>query len=266
MWGGGTGTYLLSNPIQMAEAALLVDARYESQLNAAVLKSVDIIGMTTTGAASLSRTLRALEPEVVVIEEAAAVLEAHIASVLTPATQHLILIGDHQQLRPAVTEYTLAQCNALDVSLFERLVVAGAPHVTLSSQRRMHPEIAELITPTIYPTLASDPSTLTRPSPRGMFHRVFFWDHAVNEDGANGDGSPVTKVNSHEAVLAVHLAQYLLLQGYAAKQLVLLTMYQGQVVALRKEAAALSRSNGVFGGLLAAPVSAVRIVTTDNCT
>jgi superfamily I DNA and/or RNA helicase len=54
-------------------------------------------------------------------------LEAHILSSLTPSTQHLILIGDHLQLRPHIATYTLSvdsqpgEYFKLDRSLFERL-------------------------------------------------------------------------------------------------------------------------------------------------
>ena len=34
-----------------------------------------------------------LAPKIMIIEEAAETLEAHIVTALTPATQHLILIG-----------------------------------------------------------------------------------------------------------------------------------------------------------------------------
>ena len=40
--------------------------------------------------------------QIVVVEEAAEVLEAHILCGLAPSTQQLILIGDHLQLRPKV--------------------------------------------------------------------------------------------------------------------------------------------------------------------
>lgn len=57
-----------------------------------------VIGMTTTGAAKFRRTLQELRPRVVIVEEAAEVLEAHIITTLSKACQHLILIGDHQQV------------------------------------------------------------------------------------------------------------------------------------------------------------------------
>jgi superfamily I DNA and/or RNA helicase len=63
---------------------------------------------------------------VIVCEEAGEVLESHILAALTPGTQQLILIGDHKQLLPKLSEYSLSIDSGsgynLDVSLFERLV------------------------------------------------------------------------------------------------------------------------------------------------
>lgn len=54
--------------------------------------------MTTTGAAKYSHLIKHMNPRIVVVEEAAEVLEAHIVTSLTETVQHLILIGDHQVL------------------------------------------------------------------------------------------------------------------------------------------------------------------------
>jgi hypothetical protein len=58
-----------------------------------ILKQCDVIGMTTNGAAKNQSLIRAVQPKVILCEEAGEVLEAHILSALTPSTQHLILIG-----------------------------------------------------------------------------------------------------------------------------------------------------------------------------
>lgn len=58
-----------------------------------------VVGMTTTGAAKYRKVLQQLQPRLVIIEEAAEVLEAHTITSLTKECQHLILIGDHQQVR-----------------------------------------------------------------------------------------------------------------------------------------------------------------------
>lgn len=57
--------------------------------------------MTTTGVAKFHRLVQSLRPEIIICEEAAEVLECHIVSALGPNTRHLILIGDHEQLRPS---------------------------------------------------------------------------------------------------------------------------------------------------------------------
>lgn len=75
-------------------------------------------------------------------------LEAHILTSLTSTIEHLILIGDHQQLPPKVEVYELQQESGrgydLNVSLFERLVRQGTVGlVMLEEQRRMRQNIAE---------------------------------------------------------------------------------------------------------------------------
>ena len=62
------------------------------------------------------------QAKVVIVEEAAEVLEAHIVTSLPQSTEHLILIGDHQQLKPSPTVYELAKKFNLEISLFERMV------------------------------------------------------------------------------------------------------------------------------------------------
>ena len=64
--------------------------------------------------------------------------------------------GDHKQLRPKVESYELSvqagRGHTLNVSLFERLVLAGMPYTTLAVQHRMHPDISRLVKHT-YPAL-----------------------------------------------------------------------------------------------------------------
>ena len=122
------------------------------------LELADIIGMTTTGAAKYQHILHLVKPKIVIVEEAAEVLESHIVSSLNAGTQHLILIGDHKQLRPKPNEYELARKHHLDISLFERLLRNGLPHATLLIQHRMRPEIAHLVCPHIYDELVNHPS------------------------------------------------------------------------------------------------------------
>jgi hypothetical protein len=124
-----------------------------------ILSGARVIGMTTTAVAKYQPLLQLVAPEIVVVEEAAEVLEAHIVTALTGSTKQLILIGDHQQLRPGTAVYRLATHYNLDVSLFERLVKNRVEHVTLQRQRRMRPAISKMISP-IYPELCDHPDVL----------------------------------------------------------------------------------------------------------
>ena len=65
-----------------------------------MLSKASVIGMTTTGAAMNQELIQRLGAKIVIVEEAAEVLEAHILASLAPSNEQLVLIGDHYQLRP----------------------------------------------------------------------------------------------------------------------------------------------------------------------
>jgi superfamily I DNA and/or RNA helicase len=74
--------------------------------------------------------------KIVIVEEAAEIFEAHVITSLSPKCEHLILIGDHVQLRPSPSVYKLAMNYKIDVSLFERFVKNNFPNVRLNIQVR----------------------------------------------------------------------------------------------------------------------------------
>ena len=208
-----------------------------------VLRRARIIGMTTTGVAQHQRLVAALGPSIVIVEEAAEVMEAHILAALSPRTQHLILIGDHLQLRPKTQVYELSVDSKhgynLDVSMFERLAAAGAasavPLVTLSTQWRMRPSISELVRHTVYPGLLDAPPVADYPAVRGMREPLFFVNHEHPEAGEEEEAGALSgsKQNAGEAAFVVALTRYLLLQGYKPNQVAVLTPYVGQLKLLR---------------------------------
>lgn len=97
-----------------------------------VLSKAKVIGMTTTCAAKNRDLLQRIQPKIVIIEEAAEVLEAHILTSIPMNCEHVILIGDHQQLRPNCNVYKLAKEYNLSISMFERLIKQGLPCERLS--------------------------------------------------------------------------------------------------------------------------------------
>ena len=198
-----------------------------------VMETASVIGMTTTGAAKNHDILQKVKPKIIIVEEAAEVLESHIVSVLGGGTHHLILIGDHKQLRPKPNVYHLEKDYKLGISLFERLINNGHPHATLTTQHRMRPEIAELVHPHIYDTLENHNSVEQYPNVRGVDSNLFFIDHNYleSEDTIND----CSHSNEHEVNYLAALCHYLLQQNYTPSQITVLVTYSGQLLKMRKK-------------------------------
>ena len=149
------------------------------------------------------RVIHSLSTEILIVEEAAAVLESSIVAALSSSTKHVILIGDHVQLRPKVNEYTIGKINGLEISLFERLIRQGCPYVRLTTQRRMHPEISDLITPSIYSKLINDPSVKLYPEVSGVAHRMVFITHTKPEDGEHVDQDDDSGISLQKILVSI---------------------------------------------------------------
>lgn len=207
-----------------------------------VLRQKRIIGCTTTAAAMYTDEIRKASPGIVLVEEAGEILESHILTALTPATKQLILIGDHKQLRPKVNNYALTVEKGdgynLNVSLFERLVLSGVPHTTLSKQHRMRPEISSLVRSLTYPELEDAEKTQGRPDLRGFQSNVIFVSHSRPELNAikiadrRDGGANSSKENLYEAEMVLKCVRYLGQQGYGTEDIVVLTPYLGQLYLL----------------------------------
>lgn len=212
------------------------------------LSGCDVIGVTTTGLARNLNLLGRLGCKVMLCEEAGEVLESHLLTALLPSVEHAILIGDHQQLRPQIQNYELQSINprglqySLDVSLFERLVNPphhGDPKLpfnTLQTQRRMHPQVSELIRETLYPSLEDGGSVSEYPEVRGMKKRLFWLHHEVLEDRAMQlDATTTSHTNEFEVKMTVALTQHLVKQGsYSPDDIAVITPYLGQLHHLRR--------------------------------
>ncbi|XP_053401223.1 NFX1-type zinc finger-containing protein 1-like [Mercenaria mercenaria] len=214
-----------------------------------ILKEADIMGMTTTGAAKYRKLLQSVLPKIIIVEEAAEVLESHIVTTLNSNCQHLILIGDHKQLRPSTTVYELSKKYSMDVSLFERMVRNDVPCVTLQEQHRMRPNISSLLRhKSLYPQLRDHENVLKYDNIKGVDENVQFIDHeepeATQEDSTSYS-------NPHEAKFIAAMCLYFLNQGYAPEQITVITPYMGQVLLLRRE-----MPKATFEG--------VRITAVDN--
>lgn len=214
-----------------------------------ILERCAVMGMTTTGAAKFRKLLQKVQPQIIIVEEAAEVLESHIITTLNSNCKHLVLIGDHKQLRPSTAVYELCKKYGMDISLFERLVRNNVPCVTLAEQHRMRPEISTLLKhKNLYPNLR-DHVNVTKYQPvKGVDTNLQFITHSELELDSKESTS---YSNLHEAKYIAALTKYFLDQGYARNQITVLTPYMGQVLLLRKE-----MPKTIFEG--------VRITAVDN--
>jgi multidrug efflux pump subunit AcrA (membrane-fusion protein) len=253
------------------------------------LRAARVIGCTTTGA-SINRTLLdEVSPSIVIVEEAAEILEAHVLTSIGRRCDRLVMIGDHKQLRPKIDQHRLSVESGLGYdlnrSLFERMALRGFPMSTLETQHRMRPELSAIVRAMTYPELKDAPRVSTLPDRvKGLASSLVFIDHHFREAG-DGDGS-LSKTNKHEADMVTGIIGYLHKQGYAPGRITVLTPYLGQLLVLRKCILAASPGWGVVlgdldredlrregedpdaaphvGGASAAPRETVRVATIDN--
>lgn len=111
------------------------------------------------------------------IEEAGEVLEAHAICALTKNLQHLIMIGDHQQLRPSIESYHLETKFNFSISLFERLIIKGTNYDTLTNQRRMRPDFADFIRVIYGNDYKDHNAVMNYPNVRGVGTNLYFFNH-----------------------------------------------------------------------------------------
>ncbi|KAL7276112.1 hypothetical protein RUND412_000902 [Rhizina undulata] len=190
-----------------------------------IVSKTKLVGMTTTGLSKYRSLVASIKPKVILIEEAAEGFEGPIAVGCVPSVEHLILVGDHKQLKAhcAVKELE-GDPYYLDMSMFERLISNNFPYKVLRKQRRMRSEFRELLTPIYNDTLEDHEVVLGRDPVPGMGScNLFWWTH----NSAEGDEA-TSKFNRAEAQMLVGFAEYLLLNGVKSENITILTFYIGQ--------------------------------------
>lgn len=223
----------LRNSVREKAKAYDVQARLRSiggwERDEIILRKQKIIGMTTTGFSKYRGLIAALQPRVVLIEEAAETLEAPVIVTCVPSLQQLILVGDHQQLRP--------HCNVsahegkpyfLNISLFERMVRNSVDYEILKKQRRMIPEVRRLLNP-IYRDKIQDHASVLNPANRPAVPGMggvnsFFFSHQWTETRDD----QMSAINNDEADMIVGFVEYLVYNGMDTDDITILTFYNGQ--------------------------------------
>lgn len=182
-----------------------------------------IFGMTTSYAAHNSSINKMLKAGIVIIEEASEILESHILASLTKETKHVIMIGDHHQLRPQTNSYDLQRNYDFNISLFERLIMNKFNFISLDVQMRMRPEFCDLVRETIYKDLKDGENVKKYHHIKGLSTNFFCLNHNFPESI-----SETSKENSFEVDYILKLYRKLLELDYSSKEIVILTPYAAQ--------------------------------------
>ncbi|TVY75609.1 Helicase required for RNAi-mediated heterochromatin assembly [Lachnellula suecica] len=193
---------------------------------------IKLIGCTTTGLSKYRGLIAAVQPRALLIEEAAETKEGTIIAGMIETLQHLILVGDHQQLQANCNVRALEEAPYhMNISMFERLVNNSIGYVMLNKQRRMIPSIRKLLTiepRPFYQNLTDHKSVLdpaNRPSIPGMGGRNVWFFHHNWPEGRNPDSS---RYNLDEAQFIAGAFKHLVLNGTEASKITVLTFYNGQ--------------------------------------
>jgi helicase required for RNAi-mediated heterochromatin assembly 1 len=228
-----------------------------------ILSKQKVIGMTTTGLSKNRTLIQALNPKILLIEEAAEILEAPVIAGCMPSIQHIILVGDHKQLKP--------QCQIkdnegepfyFDLSLFERLVNNKFEYRMLTRQRRMIPEVRRLLKPIYNDAITDHECVLNRKDVPGMGGvNTYMWKHDWVESKDNYNSME----NFHEASMIVGFCFYLLHNGVKRQHITILTFYNAQRRLISKLIAEESKNHVEFFQYDADDKSiGFKIVTVDS--
>lgn len=163
------------------------------------------------------------------VEEAAETIEGTVMAGMFESLEHLILLGDHKQLPAQASSRILEKAPYnLAISLFERLINNGIPYTTLNIQRRMIPEIRQLLClpqNCFYPDLRDHREVLdrkkNRPPIRGMGGKDTFFFHHTWPESRDASSS---FYNADEADMLVGLYNYLVLNGESSDKITILTV------------------------------------------
>ena len=197
-----------------------------------VAKDAKIVGATITGASIYTKLIQQLAPSIVIVEEAAEILESGLIAAIGNSVNHLIMIGDHKQLRPSVNVFNLTKEFKFDISMMERLISSHFPFKTLTTQSRMRPEMSFLLRD-IYPSLKDNLSVVEKHKPPSFMDKsLFFWSH---DHAENLNPTIRSKMNEEEAEMAVVLARFMILNGVKPEEITILVGYLSQKKVVRNK-------------------------------
>lgn len=199
-----------------------------------ILRSADVICSTCSGAGG-SR-LRGMRFRSVLIDESTQATEPECLIPVVNGCKQLILIGDHQQLGPVISNRKAARAG-LSRSLFERLILLRHRPIRLTVQYRMHPCLSLFPSNMFYDgslqngvTVQDRRGVAGLPWPIPETPMMFWASFGQEEISATG----VSYLNRSEAVACQKLITRMYKSGVKPSQIGIVTPYEGQRTYLKQ--------------------------------
>ncbi|XP_072096397.1 3'-5' exoribonuclease HELZ2 [Mobula birostris] len=206
------------------------------------LKCHDVI--LCTCATSSSKTLQRLRMRQILVDESAMCTEPEL---LIPIVAHkkaeqIVLLGDHMQLRPIISNEFCRRLG-METSLFERYARYVQQGLLLDVQYRMHQEICQFPSDKFYKgRLKTDKKIASRPESvfyhPGKYHCPIIFGHIVGSEislmVSTEEGNENSRANKPEAEKTVNIVHQLLLSNIKPSDIAVLTPYNAQMIEISK--------------------------------
>ncbi|GCC22642.1 hypothetical protein chiPu_0001030 [Chiloscyllium punctatum] len=194
-----------------------------------------------TCATSSSKVLQELGVRQILVDESAMCTEPEL---LIPIVAHkqanqIVLLGDHMQLRPIISNEFCRRLG-METSLFERY---DKQALMLNVQYRMHKEICQFPSQMFYKgKLETDPKLECRPQSvfyhRGKMTCPIIFGHVLGDEislmVSTEEGNENSRANKLEAEKAVFIVKQLTFAKIKPKDIAVLTPYNAQVLEINK--------------------------------
>lgn len=181
-------------------------------------QNASVLGVTSSSAIGHHRILRYVQPRIMIVVQAAEVMESVVISSLSQNCRQLIMIGyDKAILEQNSAVSALARTGDVELSSFLRLIERKYAVTRLTMQHRMAPAISRFIK--LDNTDLEDLADVTRHDEvQGIPRRVYFMNH----------GFPRFNASSQELEFLSTLCLYLLKQGHLESEITILSNSVGQ--------------------------------------
>ncbi|XP_054765454.2 NFX1-type zinc finger-containing protein 1-like isoform X2 [Lytechinus pictus] len=182
-----------------------------------IYQNASILGVTSSCAITHHRILRYVQPRIIMILQAADVMEAVVIASLSQNCRQLIMIGENKSiLEQNAAIAALARTGGVMLSSFCRFIEGKYATSRLTRQHRMAPAISRFIK-LDNKELEDHPQVTRLDEVQGIPRRVYLMNH----------GLPRFNASTHEFEFLSKLCVYLLKQGHLESEISILSTSVG---------------------------------------